>query len=157
MQKTYLLVLGVICLLSFAMYSTYAMFTQDVNIGQFVNLTASNLSATESSIQKYERLTLEAGDSKTIDLNITNSTSSSLYYGVWYEMIEPSTINNDITIAKLDESANPIIGQLTTSQTKTVTLYLENNTNDDIIVNIGVGYSDTNSLNLPTGRTIITE
>ena len=137
------------------LYSTYAMFSKDLDIGNLVNLTMSSL-PTDSSIQEYERITIEAGDMKTIDLNITNSTSDSLYYGVWYEMVEPTSINENIIIAKLDESANPIIGQLTSNETKKVTLYLENSTSEDIIVNIGVGYSNTNSLNLSTGKTIIT-
>ena len=155
MRKTYILILVIIGLIALSLYSTYAMFSKDLDIGNLVNLTMSSL-PTDSSIQEYERITIEAGDIKTIDLNITNSTSDSLYYGVWYEMVEPTSINENIIIAKLDESANPIIGQLTSNETKKVTLYLENSTSEDIIVNIGVGYSNTNNLNLPTDRSIIT-
>ena len=83
MKKTYLLVLCIISLLMFVLYSTYAMFSKDLDIGDLVNLTMSSL-PTDSSIQEYERITIEAGDIKTIDLNITNSTTDSLYYGAWY-------------------------------------------------------------------------
>ena len=106
------------------------------------------------SIHEYERITIEAGDIKTIDLNITNFTSDSLYYGVWYEMVEPTSINENIIIAKLDESANPIIGQLTSNETKKVTLYLENSISEDIIINIGVGYSETSTVTNGDGDSI---
>ena len=156
MKKTYLLIISVLCLISVASLSTYAVFTANVNIGNIINMTASAVPTT-ASIQEYERITLGAGESKKIDLNITNSTSESLYYGVWYEMIKPSDINSKITIAKHTNSENPIIGQLTSNQTKTVTLYVSNEENYDIIFNIGTGYSSTNSLNLMPGRVIITQ
>ena len=155
-RNTYLLFITIIGLVSLAMYTTYALFTASVDVGEFVNLTASSL-PTDTSVVEYERLTLQAGESKIIDLNITNNTSDSLYYGVWYEMIEPSSINNDIVIAKLDTSVSNTIGHLTSNTSNVVTLIIENNTTDTLVINIGVGYSKTSSLNLPTTRNIITE
>ena len=155
-RNTYLVVVTIIGLISLAMYTTYAMFTASLDIGDFVDLTASNLS-TDTSVIEYERLTLSAGETKIIDLNITNSTANSLYYGVWYEMIEPTSINDSITIAKLDTSVSETIGELATSTSSVVTLILKNETEDSITVNIGVGYSATSSLNLPTTRELITE
>lgn len=153
-KNTYLLIVTVIGLFSLALYSTYAMFTASIDVGEFVNLTASSL-PTDTSIAEYERIVLSSSDSKIVDLNITNSTTNSLYYGVWYEMINPSGKTDDITIAKLDTSASETIGQLSSSTSSKVTLILENNTTDDVIINIGVGYSATSSLNLPINRNII--
>ena len=156
MKKTYILVILIISLITLALYTTYAMFTADLNIGEFVELTASSI-PTEGYTQEYKTITIESNDSKYIDLNIKNSTSNSLYYGVWYEMIDPSAANTDITIGVNSDSLNPVIGELSTNTTKKVSLCLINNSTEAIIINIGVGYSKTSNLNLPTNRTIITD
>ena len=155
MMKKYFIILGIVSFLFITLGATYAFFYANVDIGQFVEMSASNVPVNSSS-QGYERIVLESNESKTIDLNITNDTESSLYYGVWYEMVDPSTISNDITIAKDSNSVNPTVGQLTSEQSKVVSLYVENNTNADIVFYIGTAYSSTNELNLPTGRNIIT-
>ena len=155
-RNTYLLFIAIIGLVSLAMYTTYALFTASIDVGEFVNLTASSL-PTDTSIVEYERLTLNVGERKIIDLNITNNTKNSLYYGVWYEMIEPTTINDNIVIAKLDTSASNTIGQLTSNTSNVVTLIIENNTTDTLVINLGVGYSETSSLNLPTTRELVTK
>lgn len=154
--KMYLLILVITTLFCIALYSTYAMFTASVNAGEIVNLTASSL-PTGSSIQEYERLTISSGTSMKINLNINNTTSDTLYYGAWYEMIMPSTKNEDIVIARYDETATEAFGNINANSNTTVTLLLGNDTNEDVIINVGVGYSTTNDLGLPGNRFLITD
>ena len=52
------------------MYSTYAMFTASVDVGEFVNLTSSLVY--DTNVSEYERLTINPGEIKTIELNINN-------------------------------------------------------------------------------------
>ena len=154
MKKSYLILLIIIGLFSLALYSTYAMFTANVETDDFVNLSASSL-PTETQIQEYERITINANDTKIIDFNINNNTTSNLYYGAWYEMVEPTSINDNIIIAKYIDSESETFGSINASSKKKVTLAVSNQTDSSIIINIGVAYSETNSLNLPTNRNII--
>ena len=154
MRKGYLLLLIVIGLFTLALYSTYAMFTASIETDNFVNLSASSL-PTETRIQEYERITINANDTKIIDFNINNNTTSNLYYGAWYEMVEPTSINDNIIIAKYIDSESETFGSINASSKKKVTLAVSNQTDNSIIINIGVAYSETNSLNLPTNRNII--
>ena len=156
MKKIYFMIVFIISLMALAVYTTYAMFTADLNIGQAFDLTASSIPTDQNSIE-YKTIGLDAYQSRNIDLNITNSTDSSLYYGVWYEMVDPTTINSNIKIGIASTSANPAIGQLASSATKTVSVYIKNNTSSAIVINLGAGYSSTNSLNLPTERTLISQ
>ncbi len=156
MKKSYLILLIVIGLFSLALYSTYAMFTANVETDDFVNLSASSL-PTETQILEYERITINAKDTKIIDFNINNNTTSNLYYGAWYEMVEPTSINDNIIIAKYIDSENETFGSINASSKKKVTLIVKNDTDNNIIINIGVAYSETNSLNLPTNRELITD
>ncbi len=156
MKKSYLILLIVIGLFTLALYSTYAMFTMSVETDDFVNLSASSL-PTETQILEYERITINAKDTKIIDFNISNNTTSNLYYGAWYEMVEPTSINDNIIIAKYVDSESETFGSIDASSKKKVTLAVSNNTDSSIIINIGVAYSETSSLNLPTNRNLITD
>ena len=156
MKKSYLILLIVIGLFSLALYSTYAMFTANVETDDFVNLSASSL-PTETQILEYERITINAKDSKIIDFNINNNTTSNLYYGAWYEMVEPTSINDNIIIAKYIDSESETFGSIDASSKKKVTLIVKNNTDSSITINIGVAHSETNSLNLPTNRELVTD
>ncbi len=155
MKKSYLIIISILGLITLAMYSTYAMFSATVETEDFVNLTASNIEL-DSQIVEYERITIKAKDSKIIDFNINNNTTSNLYYGTWYEMVIPNIINDDIIIAKYVNSEDDTFGLINSNSSKKVTLVVSNNTNSNITINIGVAYSKTSSLNLPINRELIT-
>ena len=156
MKKNYLLGLIVLGLISLSIYSTYAMFTASVETNDIVSLSASTL-PTESEIVEYERLTIKSKEKKVIEYTVNNNTDNSLYYGVWYEMINPSSINDDIIIGKSEDTTSDTLGQLSSGSNAKVLFVIENKSSSNIVVNIGVGYSETSSLNLPTNRNLITE
>ena len=156
MKKNYLLGLIVVGLISLSVYSTYAMFTSSVETNDIVSLSASTLS-TNSEIVEYERLTIKSKEKKVIEYTVNNNTDNSLYYGVWYEMINPTSINDDIVIGKSEDTTNDTLGQLSSGVNAKVLFVIENKTDSNIVVNVGVGYSETSSLNLPTNRNLITE
>ena len=155
-KKNYLMLIIVIGLISLSLYSTLAMFTASVNTNDIVNLTASTL-PTDTEIIEYERVSVKAGEEKTVEFTVNNSTSNSLYYGVWYEMINPSSITDDVIVAKLQETVDSETGQLSTGGSAKVSLIIKNKSSSGAIVNIGVGYSSTSSLNLPINRYLVTE
>ena len=156
MKKNYLLGLIVVGLISLSVYSTYAMFTSSVETNDIVSLSASTL-PTNSEIVEYERLTIKSKEKKVIEYTVNNNTDNSLYYGVWYEMINPSSINDNIVIGKSEDTQSDTLGQLSSGSNAKVLFVIENKTDSNIIVNVGVGYSETSSLNLPTNRNLITE
>ena len=156
MKKNYLLSIIVIGLITLSLYSTYAMFTVSIETNDIVKLSASTL-PTSTEIVEYERVTIGSNEKKTIEFTVTNNTNGSLYYGVWYEMINPTSINDSIIIGKKEDTLNDTLGQLSSNSNAKVSFIIENKTSSSIIINIGVGYSTTSSLNLPTNRYLITE
>ena len=156
MKRNYLLSIIVIGLISLSLYSTYAMFTASVSTNDIVNLSASSIPTNTETIE-YERLTIKSKEKKVIEFTVSNNTNSSLYYGVWYEMIKPTSINDDIVIGKKENTQNDTLGQLQSNSNAKVSFVIENKTSSSVIINIGVGYSSTSSLNLPTNRYLITE
>ena len=153
-KKYYLLLLLIITLASVSIYGTYAMFTSEIGIDAF-KLEASSIPV-DQEIMEYEKITINANDSKTISLNVSNSTSQVLHYGAWYQMVSPNTINDDITIAKLTDSPDETSGTIDGNRNKTIYIYVGNNSSSTITLYVGIKYSETSSLNLPDKRTLIT-
>ena len=153
-KKYYLLLLLIITLACVSIYGTYAMFTSEIGIDAF-KLEASTIPV-DQEIMEYEKITINANDSKTISLNVSNSTSQVLHYGAWYQMISPDTINDNITIAKLTDSPDETSGTIDGNSNKIVYIYIGNNSSSTITLYVGIKYSETSSLNLPDNRTLIT-
>ena len=153
-KKYYLLLLLIITLACVSIYGTYAMFISEIGIDAF-KLEASSLPV-DQEIMEYEKITINANDSKTISLNVSNSTNQTLHYGAWYQMVSPNTINDDITIAKLTDSPDETSGTIDGNSKKTIYIYVGNNSSSTITLYVGIKYSETSSLNLPDNRALIT-
>ena len=152
----FLIIIAIVIVLFLSLKHTYAMFTQDLSIGNIATITTSDLDL-ESNIVEFERVVLSVGEEKVIDLNITNSTDGLLYYGVWYEMMDPSFLNPDIIVAKLSSSPNVTFGSINNNVTKTVTVYVANNSEDTVTLRVGASYNETNQLSVLTGRNFVTD
>ena len=153
-KEAYLLILIVLGLVSLSVYSTYALFTKEVTIDNVVSFNTS-ISLSDSNLVEYELVTLKPNETKIIELRVSNSSTSTLYYGCWYELL---TTNNDISVGVYTEKNNTSAsGTLDTSATKTILLGVVNNSTSTTLVNIGVVGSATENLGLSSSRTIVTD
>ena len=140
------------------MYSSFALFSLEKTTSKdiFTMRAASNIETT-LKIFEYKKITVPAGSNTSVMVNVNNDTGGSIYYGVFYEMVSPSTKTDDIGIYKIDWSANATSGSITNGSVLPVELLVINNTSSDITLNIGVAGSDSNELGLTDGKTLITE
>ena len=140
------------------MYSSFALFSLEKTTSKdiFTMRAASNIETT-LKIFEYKKITVPAGSNTSVMVNVNNDTGGSIYYGVFYEMVSPSTKTDDIGIYKIDWSANATSGSITNGSILPVELLVINNTSSEITLNIGVAGSDSNELGLTDGKTLITE
>ena len=140
------------------MYSSFALFSLEKTTSKdiFTMKAASDIETT-LKIFEYKKITVSAGDNTSVMVNVNNDTGGSIYYGVFYEMVSPSTKTDDIGIYKIDWSANATSGSITNGSKLPVEIIIINNSSSDITLNIGVAGSDSNELGLPDGKTLITE
>ena len=153
-KEAYLLILIVLGLVSLSVYSTYALFTKEVTIDNVVSFNTS-ISLSDSNLVEYELVTLNPNETKIIELRVSNSSTSTLYYGCWYELL---TTGNNVSVGVYTEKNNtPASGTLDTSATKTILLGVVNNSTSTTLVNIGVVGSTTENLGLSSSRTLVTD
>ena len=158
LKESYLLIIIIVGILSLCMYSSFALFSLEKTTSKdiFTMRAASNIETT-LKIFEYKKITVPAGSNTSVMVNVNNDTGGSIYYGVFYEMVSPSTKTDDIGIYKIDWSANATSGSITNGSVLPVELLVINNTSSDITLNIGVAGSDSNELGLTDGKTLITE
>ncbi len=159
-KNIYLLLLLVICLVGGVVVPTYAMFqSSKVTDDDIVGITLSfNLNI--SDIEEYEEVSVAPGDAEVFNVQITNSSSSTAYYGIWYKMIEPSGINSNIKVAKFKGTRDASTsGSLSSKGVKTVTLVVVNDGESSIKLNIGVASSTKNTSDIEylNGKKLITD
>jgi len=152
-KETYLLFLIVIGLISLSLYSTYALFTASTTINDVVGLETTL--ATDSNIIEYEMVTVAPGENKIIEVKVKNNYGSTLYYGVWYEMLKPLNSSNvDIGLYTKQDNT-PSSGQIPTNTELTLLVGISNNGTENAMVNIGTIGSLTPNLNLTANKKLI--
>ena len=157
-KESYLLIVIIVGILSLCMYSSFALFSLEKTTSKdIVTMKAASNIETTLKIYEYKKVTVPAGSNTSVMVNVNNDTGGSIYYGVFYEMVSPSTKTDDIGIYKIDWSANATSGSITNGSILPVELLVINNSSSDITLNIGVAGSDSNELGLTDGKTLITE
>ena len=157
-KESYLLIVIIVGILSLCMYSSFALFSLEKTTSKdIVTMKAASNIETTLKIYEYKKVTVPAGSNTSVMVNVNNDTGGSIYYGVFYEMVSPSTKTDDIGIYKIDWSENATSGSITNGSILPVELLVINNTSSEITLNIGVAGSDSNELGLTEGKTLITE
>ena len=120
-------------------------------VGKKFNLNISN-------IDEYEEVSVAANSTESFDIKVTNGSSSTAYYGIWYRMIDPTIQSSDIIIAKSVDSKNATSGSIATGGNIIVTIIVKNNTSSSIKLELGVASSTTSvdDIEYLNGKKLIT-
>ena len=121
-------------------------------VGKKFNLNISN-------IDEYEEVSVAANSTESFHVKVTNSSSSTAYYGIWYRMIDPTIQSSDIIIARSSDSSTTTSGSISTEGAITVTIIIKNNTNSKIKLELGIASSTTSvdDIEYLNGKNLITE
>lgn len=158
-KNIYLLGILVIYLLGHVLSPTYAKFSSNYTTQNDMVGLSLNFDIKMDDIIEYEEICLEGITYEIFNVEITNSAENTAYYGIWYKMVEPKEKDDNIVIAKLEESDTATSGNIEAGSTKTITIIVKNKTENDIKINIGVATSDTNvnDIEYLEGKHLITD
>ena len=146
-KETYLLLLIVLGLVSLGIYTTYAMFTSSVEIG---DISLDTTLQYTFKINSNEQFTIGSNSRIRFNAIVENDMSDTISYGVYYKMINPSTKEDNLIISEVTDSevlktSGPIESGL--DKKITIPLVIINNTSSEVTVEIGVRtgfYNDNN-------------
>ena len=135
--------------------ATYAIDTKL----SYNDTTDYNMSLSfDLSSSTNKQVTIPKGKTKFFDIDVKNSNSGTIKYGIAYSMVTPSTLPSGVTIAKSWKSANPTSGLINANATLPVTIAVENTSSTDITIALSIinGYEKGGDLVVPSGKTLIT-
>ena len=151
-KESYLILLIIISLVSLGIYTTFALFTASTTISDVVGITTTL--DIGKSMSEYEVVTVPAGETKLIELNVVNSSNNSIYYGAWYQIVQGNNDNIQIGLYT-EKNSNPSSGTLTASSNVKLLAGITNDNASSIIVYLGVKGSLTNELNLGSNKVLL--
>lgn len=137
----YCMFLFIVMLGCFSIKPTFAKFSHDYTTTDDAVGFSFHFDVGISNFEEYEEVRVDANSYQVFNVNVENSTVDTVYYGIWYKMIRPNEINNDIVIGRLEDNFTGMSGSLGTLEDKTASIIIKNNSVNDIIVAIGVNSS----------------
>ena len=146
-KESYILLLIVLGLVSLGIYTTYAMFTSSVEIG---DISLDTTLQYTFKINSNEQFTIGSNSRIRFNAIVENDMSDTISYGVYYKMINPSTKEDNLIISEVTDSdtlktSGPIESGL--DKKITIPLVIINNTSSEVTIEIGVRtgfYNDNN-------------
>lgn len=154
-RNVLLLIVFIIVVSFYSISSTYAKFEQgyttkdnvvDYNFDLNFDIKSySDSSGSVNTIEEYEVVSIRANSYVLFNVDVSNTSSSLIYYGIWYKNL--SDIYTDIDVSKYIASSNDTFSSLESGGTKTSTIVVINNENVNVKIKIGVassynGYDD---------------
>ena len=152
-KESYLLIIIIVGILSLSMYSSFALFSlEKTTSNDIVTMKAASNIETNINVYEYKTVTVDANSNLAVMVNVKNTTSDSIYYGVYYENAPVG-----VRVTKIDWSENNATGNISGNTTLPVELMIINDTNSSVTINIGVAGGSSNELGLPDGKILVTE
>jgi len=151
-REMLIIMLLVISLVTVSLYQTYAT---DVIMNPEIP-TDTDLSYTVDITDQTERqVTVSAGATKIIDIFLTNKNNGTIKYGVGYTF--DSSITSDVTIKQSSISKNMTIDTIEKDETKQITIEINNNSSNQITVDLVTlsGYENGGDLIVPENINLI--
>lgn len=114
-----------------SIYSTYAFDEEDITLDE------SNSDHNVMFVLGERDATLVPGETKFIDVSLTNNNSGDVRYGMYYYAINPNRLPSEVNISLADDSDDPLEDIIKINESKSVSIRIENNSEYNINLRIG--------------------
>ena len=158
MSKKSILIILFLMLLSVGGITIYNTFAYDEEASKLEDSKADyNLiySLKEDS-NRYVSVTPK--EEKYIDIELNNTYSANVKYGMYYYLVKPNVMPNNVFITLSEDSVNPVEDILKASETKIISIKIKNESdyNLDLIIGALIGFENGDIKDLiKNGETLI--
>lgn len=144
-KNIYLLSVFVVSLLLLVIIPTYAKFPSNYTASDNMVGLVLDFNVSITNLEEYEEIVIEPNSYEKFNVKITNNLGHDAFYGIWYRMVEPATINSNIQVGKLYGTSVNTSGSIKSGVDTTATLIIKNNTSNQIKIDVGIATSDTST------------
>ena len=140
----------IVCIVGAGIYTTYSYYSYNYSVNNVVKINTVNTINKVITLDEGHVVGVLPGESVSIELNITNSTSNTLNYACWYELIDGSLTN----VRATQNAATS--GTISASVTINRIVYIYNDGTSEVVLNVGASGTEDNNLSLPSTKNLIT-
>lgn len=148
-NKIFIVLLIMLSVSVISLYTTYAYEENNEVITDHPSSSNYNLiySLTEST---NKEIIVEAKEEKFIDISLKNTYDATIKYGMYYYLINPTSLPDNVTITLADGSVDLLEDTIKPDETKTISIKITNDSEYtiDLIIGalIGFEYGDIEDL-----------
>lgn len=137
-----------------SMYTTYAF---DNEVGTLGESTADHNLIYSISENSNRQISLMAGETKFVDIALTNTLSSPIEYGMYYYAVNPDVLPDGVKISLADSSIDPLEDIIEVNKEKVVSLKLVNDSEYNVMLLVGalIGFENGDIRELETDKQIL--
>lgn len=139
------IIIVLLIMLSVAIISLYTTYAYEENNNTVIEPSNSDYNLIYSLKESSNKeITVSAKEEKFIDINLTNTYDSTIKYGMYYYLINPTTLPDNVTITLADGSTDLLENTIKSDQTRSISIRITNNSEYAINLIIGalIGYEN---------------
>ena len=155
-KQSYLLIIIIVGIIALSIYSTYAIFTFEGSTSDIVSLYTPNSLKINVSSYEYKQLTIDSSSYTTTDVDIYNTTDTSICYSLWYQVV--GSTNKDLVQVLEHTTSISTSGTLDSITSTRKNLLIINDNDTPVKINIGVASTKNEgacSLNITEDKSLI--
>lgn len=145
-----LVIVLIVCIIGAGIYTTYSYYSYNYSVNNVVKINTVNEISKVVTLDEGHVVGVLSGERVSIELNITNSTSKTLNYACWYELIVGSLDGVRVT----QNAATS--GTISANETINRMVYIVNYGPSEVVLNVGASGTEDNNLSLPSTKNLIT-
>ena len=152
-----LVVIIFIILGAFLTFSLYRTFAYDTSVVEEVPSTTDLEYTFKIGNSSIKQITVDSGETRYYDIVLGNPNNAKISYGVYYEMVSPSSKLNDFSIEYTSKSTGESTGKVDKEGNITLNLVVTNTSSSAVTVKLGTvaGYVNGGELTLESGQIMI--
>ncbi len=156
-MKKRILLIAVIGLLVVGIVSLYSSFAYDEEAAKLGDSSANYNLIYSLKENSTKELTVAAKDTVYVDITLSNSYKAAVKYGMYYRLVSPNRMPDNVTITLGEDSQAPLETTISSNETKVVTIKIINNSeyNLDLFIGALVGFENGNIEELISNNEIL--
>lgn len=137
-----------------SIYSTYAFNNEVLPLDESESDYNLIYNISEKS---NKQITVNKGETKFVDISLTNTYDSTIRYGMFYYAVNPEVLPSGVKISLADTSVDTLQNIIRTGETKSVSLEVKNESEYNVVLILGalIGFENGNIKDLETDKQIL--
>ena len=144
---------------AFLTFSLYRTFAYDTSVVEETPSTTDLEYTFKIGNSSIKQITVDTGETKYYDVVLGNPNPAQISYGVYYEMVSPSTKPDDFSIEYTSKSTGESTGKVDKEGNITLNLVVTNTSSSTVTIKLGTvaGYVNGGDLELSSNQEFISK